>query len=637
MALATKTFLGDGVTTQYSVVFPLGQIEHNDVTCRVGTEVDGGGDPVYRTITFLSETLMQHSGAPAGVGVPVVFQRKVPVTTLEVNFLDGDAITQKNLDIAQKQPIMLIHEIMDAGPEYDLIVAEQNAKLAAQDLQIQALTDFIMLNFSSMSSPGMTYSSRTTAIASTIPILVAAITTMGYAASGDGGHAMYDRVAVEPTHAGKFQSADGSWWELIKDDDTNVLQFGADRTGATNTQTAIQLAINFVFDKGGGRCRAPNGVYSLGLTTTESYTTTYMPAPYQLSYGLLIKKGVEFIGEGRFTQLKRNIAAPMVIMILPQGDGDQVKNMFLNGNNTNYPISGIDTYGSGAGIGIESTTGTRDFETVLDTLWIEDTPGYGIGVEWGNHIGCNVRNIFINGTGSDGIDTKRMNSGSFVSYNVNFDNIHITNFGRTATDVATQAGFDIRGYVLATNIHIHGVWGAMASVGIRFHGDGDGTVIGGRTASVTNFYVHRDSGGVATTYGILNNGARQASFINGSVRGCHYNCAAIGTYSIFTSVRSEAAVTYGWMIDATSIATQITNCSDYLSPTGMYIAGDKTTISNMMTVNNSTTGTGFWHINIVAGAADTHITGHTPSGNNGSNVNTLGTNTKNFSYYVGTV
>jgi hypothetical protein len=54
-------------------------------------------------------------------------------------------------------------------------------------------------------------------VASTsIPAVIVAFRTSGYAAAGDGGAALYKRVVSEPSHAGKLQSADGAWWELAE-------------------------------------------------------------------------------------------------------------------------------------------------------------------------------------------------------------------------------------------------------------------------------------------------------------------------------------------------------------------------------------------------------------------------------------
>ncbi|GAA5663407.1 hypothetical protein Brsp07_01885 [Brucella sp. NBRC 14130] len=50
--------------------------------------------------------------------------------------------------------------------------------------------------------------------AANIPSLVHYVRTAGYSAVGDGGAALYKRVASEPSHAGKVRSDDGAWWEI---------------------------------------------------------------------------------------------------------------------------------------------------------------------------------------------------------------------------------------------------------------------------------------------------------------------------------------------------------------------------------------------------------------------------------------
>lgn len=113
MAYSRVTKIGDGVSTQFPVNFALGYISQGHITARVGTEADGLGQPIYRAITYLSENLLQIAGTPAGIGVPILFERTVPKEALLVEFNNGDVMDEVNLDIAQKQSAMLAHEVLD--------------------------------------------------------------------------------------------------------------------------------------------------------------------------------------------------------------------------------------------------------------------------------------------------------------------------------------------------------------------------------------------------------------------------------------------------------------------------------------------------------------------------------------------
>ncbi|MBN7755496.1 hypothetical protein JYP46_01550 [Nitratireductor aquimarinus] len=58
------------------------------------------------------------------------------------------------------------------------------------------------------------YATRTEAAAANIVASLDYVRTAGDTSAGDGGGALYKRAASEPTHGGKFQSADGAWWEI---------------------------------------------------------------------------------------------------------------------------------------------------------------------------------------------------------------------------------------------------------------------------------------------------------------------------------------------------------------------------------------------------------------------------------------
>lgn len=70
------------------------------------------------------------------------------------------------------------------------------------------------------------------------------VQTAGYSSPGDGGGALYKRVGSEPSHAGKFQSADGAWFELVNDR-PNAKMFGAKADGETDDTAALNAACAF--------------------------------------------------------------------------------------------------------------------------------------------------------------------------------------------------------------------------------------------------------------------------------------------------------------------------------------------------------------------------------------------------------
>jgi hypothetical protein len=113
MSLSRIVAIGDGVTTQFPLSFALGYIKQSDITCQVNGEVDGGGAPVYRALTFISTNLVQVGGAVPGNGVTVVFERTVVNNALLVDFTDGDVLNGENLNTSQKQSIMLVQQVLD--------------------------------------------------------------------------------------------------------------------------------------------------------------------------------------------------------------------------------------------------------------------------------------------------------------------------------------------------------------------------------------------------------------------------------------------------------------------------------------------------------------------------------------------
>lgn len=113
MAYATVTIPGDGSTTLITASFAIGVIKDADVKIRVTGEVDGGGDPIYRTYTKVGTDQYNVDGTPAPIGQFYVAERRVDKEGLIVDWEDGDAITEENLNTSQKQSLMVAQEALD--------------------------------------------------------------------------------------------------------------------------------------------------------------------------------------------------------------------------------------------------------------------------------------------------------------------------------------------------------------------------------------------------------------------------------------------------------------------------------------------------------------------------------------------
>ena len=109
---ARNIYVGDGVTTEFAVNFTLGYLSRTHVTCHVEGEVDGGGNPIYRTFTWLTDGLIEVIPAP-GDTLDVTIQRTTPENILYHDYSDGSVIIERNLDESNLQHLMLHHEATD--------------------------------------------------------------------------------------------------------------------------------------------------------------------------------------------------------------------------------------------------------------------------------------------------------------------------------------------------------------------------------------------------------------------------------------------------------------------------------------------------------------------------------------------
>ncbi|MFM9735685.1 hypothetical protein, partial [Streptomyces niveiscabiei] len=83
-----------------------------------------------------------------------------------------------------------------------------------------------------------------------VPAFQTTLSTNGYTTPGDAGAARYRRVATQPTHGGKLQSADGAWWELAETAVTPEM-FGAVGNGTADDFDAVARWADFINHKAG--------------------------------------------------------------------------------------------------------------------------------------------------------------------------------------------------------------------------------------------------------------------------------------------------------------------------------------------------------------------------------------------------
>lgn len=112
--------------------------------------------------------------------------------------------------------------------------------------------------------------SRADAMTLTVPALVDVVETAGYHTGGDGGGALYKRVASAPAHAGKFQDASAAWFEICSLE-INARQFGAIGDQAADDTAALQSAIDYC-QAMGKNLFIPEGRYKLSASLKVGYT-----------------------------------------------------------------------------------------------------------------------------------------------------------------------------------------------------------------------------------------------------------------------------------------------------------------------------------------------------------------------------
>lgn len=119
-----------------------------------------------------------------------------------------------------------------------------------------------------------TFDTRTAVQSATIAGTINFIRTAGYSSTGDGGGALYKRVGSQPTHLGKVQSLDGTWWEYCPEGYINAKAFGAKPDGSTDCSAIFNSLLTFAAGRTiyipGGAGTGAGYLFNSPLTTFAS-------------------------------------------------------------------------------------------------------------------------------------------------------------------------------------------------------------------------------------------------------------------------------------------------------------------------------------------------------------------------------
>jgi hypothetical protein len=113
MAFSVNTPVGDGTTIQFAVNFVNGLFSRESVSVFVDGEVDGLGDPITRSFTWINDGLIELDGAAPGDGVSIEIRRIMDKTEPAVDFQDGEILTEETADRGLDHLLNSIHELLD--------------------------------------------------------------------------------------------------------------------------------------------------------------------------------------------------------------------------------------------------------------------------------------------------------------------------------------------------------------------------------------------------------------------------------------------------------------------------------------------------------------------------------------------
>lgn len=142
MALSANEYTYTGGAQTFPVNFELGFIDREDVFVRINEAIDGTGEPVFASFTWIDDGNITVDD-PLVNGDIVQIRRIVSKTELQVDFQDNADVTPENLNAQSLQSLMIYQELLDgfvglSSPADDADRAEAAAAEAEQAAAVVA-------------------------------------------------------------------------------------------------------------------------------------------------------------------------------------------------------------------------------------------------------------------------------------------------------------------------------------------------------------------------------------------------------------------------------------------------------------------------------------------------------------------
>lgn len=242
------------VTKQFAVNFTLGYLSRDHVTAFITGELDGSGNQLFRTLSWINDGLVELSGT-LSVGNIVNIQRTTPADSLIHDFQAGSVLKEQNLDQAHLQALMILHEVFDGR---NISEFSQTLNMQGNDIinvgQLEALS--LVINGFSI-SPESTFVGVAPIHTSVDTIsdlkdldssVVKFATTGGYYSLGGGGEGFYYYDPLDTTTPDDgflvHVATDGARWKLVHSRGIDIRTAGAVSDGITDDTESIHKVLS---------------------------------------------------------------------------------------------------------------------------------------------------------------------------------------------------------------------------------------------------------------------------------------------------------------------------------------------------------------------------------------------------------